>query len=313
MRDGLRAALVQAPSWIGWCCPYCSGPLQTEAHGLFCPAEQRWFATEAGVHRLLSEERRREIRPRLEFYQRVRRDEGWRAEPGLPDAPPGHRHASIWRRRAGHFRRGCRLAEAVLGRGPWRVLEVGAGCCWAAARLLGSGHEAVAVDVNLDLDDGLHAADRLLPPGASLPRAEAEMELLPFEPALFDLVLAAGAIHHTSHLTRTLLELRRVTRRGGALLVLDSPVYRRREDGEAMVAERMKAHGRRYGVAIPREMQSGYLVLGELAATFRGAGWRLEVDGWPPAIKEWAWDALDLGRRRRRTARFPILLARRDG
>ena len=43
--------------------------------------------TDGGVHRLLPAERRREMQPFLELYQRVRRDEGWRAERGLPERP----------------------------------------------------------------------------------------------------------------------------------------------------------------------------------------------------------------------------------
>ena len=110
-----------------------------------------------------------------------------------------------------------------------------------------------------------------------------------------------------------LVELRRVTRRGGALLVLDSPVFRRRPDGEAMVEQRMKEHGRRYGLAVPRETQSGYLVLGELPGMFRSAGWRLELRGWPHSVREHVRDLVEVLSRGRRTARFPILLARRDG
>lgn len=313
MNGASRAtSLDLAPAWLGWCCPYCAAPLSDRSNGLFCAAEERWFATDRGIHRLLTEERRREIQPFLELYQRVRRDEGWSAVPGLPDVPSGHRHAAIWLRRAQHFRRGMALAAQALGEGPWRVLEVGAGCAWASARLARLGHQVVAADVNLDPDDGLAAAERLASSGP-FPRAEAEMDALPLAPSLFDLVLAAGSLHYPPRLLRTLVELRRVTRRGGALLVLDSPVYRRRPDGEAMVAQRMKEHTRRYRLAVPRETQSGYLVQGELPGMFRSAGWRLELHGWPDPLREHARDLVEVLRRGRRTARFPILLARRDG
>jgi SAM-dependent methyltransferase len=298
--------------WPGWCCSYCFAPLENRSHGLFCAVEGRWFATERGVHRLLPDDRRREILPFLELYQRVRRDEGWRASRELPCVHGGHPHAAVWRERAPRFREGMRLAAAALGPGPWRVLDAGAGCGWASVRLIEKGHRVVAVDVNLDDDDGLPAAGRLLADSASLERAEAEMEALPVEAGAFDLVLAGASLHYATRLVRTLVELRRVTRRGGALLVLDSPVYRMRRDGEAMVAERMDEQARRYGVRLPRESQSGYLVLGELADLFHGSGWSLEVHGWPGRFREWARDVIEIGRRGRRTARFPILLGRRD-
>lgn len=313
MTDQARIERAEDLSWMGWCCSYCSAPLEARAHGLYCAAEGRWFATDRGVHRLLTEERRREILPFLELYQRVRRDEGWKAARGLPDTLPGQPHAAIWRQRAARFRRGLELAAAALGRGPWRVLEVGAGCCWASARLVEKGHQVVAVDVNLDAEDGLPAADKLLADPSRLLRAEAEMEALPLEPGLFDMVLAEDALHYAQRLTRTLIELRRVTRRGGVLLALDSPVYRRRQDGEAMVADRMQEHGERYGLSIPRESQSGYLVLGELPGEFRSAGWKIEVHGWPGYLRERLRDALEIARFGRRTARFPVLLGRRDG
>jgi hypothetical protein len=104
-----------------------------------------------------------------------------------------------------------------------------------------------------------------------------------------------------------------VTRREGMLVVLDSPVYRRREDGEAVVAERMRAQARRYGVPMDRDRQPGYLVAGELPGLFGSAGWSREVHGWPGRAGEWGRDLLDVLRHGRRTARFPILLARRDG
>lgn len=297
----------------GWCCSYCAEPLEPRPHGLFCAAEERFFATDRGIHRLLPEDRLRETRAFLELYRRERRDEGCCAAKGLPDVAPGHPQAELWRDRAARFWKALELAEAILGPAPWRALDLGAGCCWIGARLAERGHRVAAVDINLDSEEGLAAAVRLLPKGAGLERAEAEMGALPIEPQSFELVVAGAALHYASSLARTLVELRRVTRRGGVLLVLDSPVYRSRPDGESMVADRMRRQAERYGVPAVRESQPGYLVLGELSGLFASAGWRLEVHGWPSRPREWVRDALALARHGRRPPRFPILLARRDG
>jgi hypothetical protein len=80
-----------------------------------------------------------------------------------------------------------------------------------------------------------------------------------------------------------------------------------------MVADRMRQHARRYPPGLPRESESSYLVLGELRDLFSSAGWRLQVHGWPSRGHEWWGDLAALGRGRRRPARFPILVARRDG
>jgi SAM-dependent methyltransferase len=313
MSEAFTTATHEDPAaWPGWCCSYCAAPLRTEAHGLTCAREGRWFATQHGVHRLLTQERRRELQPALEAYQRVRRDEGWRAEPGLPDVPPDHPHAAIWRRRARHFARARSLAREQLGRGSWRVLDVGAGCGWASARLVEDGHRVAAVDINLDEQDGLLAANALIHDPSRLPRAEADMEALPLEPASMDLVLVAGVLHHAARPARTLVEIRRVTRRGGIVAILDSPVYRRAVDGETMVAERAEEQTRRYGFAAPAFGQ-GYLLWSELAALFEGAGWRLEIHDWPGRVRELTRDLVEIARWGRRTARFPILVGRRDG
>ena len=310
--EARATGLAETPSWVGWCCSYCSAPLEPHGHGLLCRAEDRWFATQDGVHRLLTEERRRELLPAVEMDQRVRRDEGWRAEPGLPDVAPGHPHARAWRSRAARFRQARALAAGRLGPGPWRVLDLGAGCCWTAIGLLEDGHRVAAVDVNVDAEDGLRGAERVSPRAAAIDRAEAEMEALPAEPASFDLVLAAASLHYAAHLTRTLVELRRVTRRGGVFVASDSPVFGRRQDGEAMVAERMRVQARRYSVPLDRDGQPGYLVGDELPSLFRTAGWSLEVHAGPGRARRWAWDLREV-LRRGRAARFPILLARRDG
>src|SRR5262249_61892265 len=106
MSEQLAPAAASHPaSWPGWCCSYCAGPLSAREHGLVCAREERWFATQDGVHRLLTQERRRELQPALEAYQRVRRDEGWTASRGLPEVAGDHPYAEIWRRRGRHCAR----------------------------------------------------------------------------------------------------------------------------------------------------------------------------------------------------------------
>lgn len=311
MSSDLFAASQPSPAQFpGWCCSYCGEPLSASEHGLMCAAEARFFATDHGVHRLLPEDRHAALRPFLELYQRVRREEGFRAEAvGAPEGP----HAALWRGREARLRSALALLGEALGPGPWRALDVGAGSCWISARLSQAGHRVAAVDINLDPDDGLVAAPRVLGGDSHLERAEAELDALPLEPQSFDLVVCGASLHYAANLPRALVEMRRVTRRGGVLLVLDSPVYRARPDGEAMVAERMALWTDRFGVPTQREGQSGYMVKGELQGLFAPAGWRLEIHGWPRRLREGLRDVIEVSRHGRRTARFPILLARRDG
>jgi SAM-dependent methyltransferase len=312
MREGLSAT-TGAPlrEWPGWCCSYCSGPLRLDAHGAWCASEERWFATHEGVHRLLAAERRRELQPAIESYQRLRREEGWRAQRGLPDVDPRHPHAATWSRRARQLARALALVEERIGPGPWRVLDAGAGCCWASARLLEAGHAVAAVDLSLDADDGLLAAPRVLEDPRRLPRAEADVEALPLEPSSMDVVLALGVLHHVPRPVRALLEMRRVTRRGGVVVVLDSPVFRRPSDGEAMVDSGAGEGERDGGPRVP--LGPGYLLRSELPEVFQAAGWRLEEHGWPGRLREVAHDLVEAGRRGMPAARFPILIGRRDG
>ena len=75
----------------------------------------------------------------------------------------------------------------------------------------------------------------------------------------------------------------------------------------------MKEERSLVGMAVPRESRPGYLVRAELTELFRDAGWSLQVLGWPGALRECAQDLLRLVRGARPAARFPVLLARRDG
>jgi SAM-dependent methyltransferase len=291
MRDHFQESpRSYSEEWVGWCCSYCGAPLVPRGSGLFCREEERWFATRHGVHLLLPEERRQSL---LAFRDIRRR---------LGRVPARRGREEEERRR--HVAEALSLVREALGPAPWYVLAAGDG---PVARSLRAGHRVVVVSSKLAAEDG-HDAE-----GPRCPRAEAELDALPLEPGRADLVLAEGSLHEGHSLARTLVELRRVVRRGGVLLALDSPVFRRRAHGEGHVAQAMKEERALVGMAVPRESRPVYLVRAELGEQFGDAGWSLQVLGWPGAVLERTQDLLRLVRGARPAARFPVLLARRDG
>ncbi len=291
MRDEFQeSSRGSSEEWVGWCCSYCGAPLVPRRRGLLCREEERWFATRRGVHLLLPADRRQSLRAFREIRRRV-------------DRPPVRRD----REEAGRsllVADGLRLAGETLGAGPWYVLAAGGE---SVARPLRAAHRVVVVASSLGDDEAGDGED------APLPRAEAELDALPLEPGRVDLVVAEASLHDHPSLVRALVELRRVVRRGGALLALDSPVYRRRADGEAGVVQAMKAERALVGMAVPRESRPGYLVRADLADQFREAGWSVQVLGWPGPVRERTEDLLRLVRGARPAPRFPVLFARRDG
>jgi hypothetical protein len=188
--------------------------------------------------------------------------------------------------------------EAAIGAVLWAGLDRG------AERLIEAGRRVAVVDPRREGGD---------PTLLGLPRAEAELDALPLEPGRFGLVVAAGSLHSSPSLPRALVELRRVTHRGGALLAFGSPVFRKGSDGEAQVAHEMRRERALFGMAVPRETRAGYLVGEDLPEQFRNAGWSLEVLGWPGVLREHGEDLFRLLRGGRRRARYPLLFARRDG
>jgi SAM-dependent methyltransferase len=297
MRDEfLETPGSHSEEWVGWCCSSCGAPLVPHGSGLLCRAEERWFATRDGVHRLLPEERVQVLRA----YQEISRRVG-RVRPLRPRDED---------ERARLVDEAMRRVRETLGPGPWYVLAAGTDA--AMTRFL-AGHRVVAISPRAGEDGALvgHALVGHALVGRA--RAEAELDALPLEPGRVDLVLVQGSLHEGPSLPRTLVELRRVVRRGGVLVALDSPVYRRRRDAEAQVAQAMKDERALVGMAVPREVRPGYLLHAELAGQFRSAGWSLQVLGWPSAVRATAEDLLQLLRGSRPSPRYPVLLARRDG
>src|SRR5262249_651526 len=67
---------------------------------------------------------------------------------------------------------------------------------------------------------------------------QADFDALPFVPKQFELVVFNGSLHYAPDAAATLARARRMLAPGGALVVMDSPMFRNDRDGHAMLAEK---------------------------------------------------------------------------
>lgn len=127
---------------------------------------------------------------------------------------------------------------------PLDILDLGAGNGWLSYRLALRKHRLCALDIFSDPKDGLQAA-RHFP--VSFSCIEADFHSLPFAEGSFDLVIFNSSFHYATSYPRVLSEVRRCLCRSGALVILDTPVYRNIRDGKQMVSERHANFAKRYG------------------------------------------------------------------
>jgi SAM-dependent methyltransferase len=162
------------------------------------------------------------IRQFVEDYRRLRLSEGFASADRdfarrLPFRDTSRRNVAAWRLRAAHYL--VMRAALALTPGVRRVLDVGAGNGWLARRLAGAGYDVTALDVDAS-DAGLAALD-----DARVARVRADLEALPLVTEAYDAVIVAAALHYAVDLDRALAEVWRVLRRGGVVLIADSPFY----------------------------------------------------------------------------------------
>jgi SAM-dependent methyltransferase len=73
------------------------------------------------------------------------------------------------------------------------------------------------------------------------------MDRLPFMPAQFDVVVFNASLHYSVDYGATLQEALRCLRKGGHLIVADSPFYGKEESGQRMLQEKRAAFHRQFG------------------------------------------------------------------
>jgi SAM-dependent methyltransferase len=234
----------------------------------------------------------------LDDYIKIRHAEG-RGSPdsdyylALPFLDTSGRLQDQWKIRAASYRY---LERRILPRiekasaRPLRIADLGAGNCWLSYRLSLRGHLPVAIDILADPLDGL-GAGRHYQDHAPFPRLNAEFDDLPIASGSLDLAIYNASIHYSTDYRRTLAEIRRCLRPGGRFLIVDSPVYRRREHGEMMVRERHRQFQSTYGFASDTLPSIEYFDLEMLDGLSRDLGLAWTVDrpwyGWQWALRPW--------------------------
>lgn len=238
-----------------------------------------------GIWRAVAPARARQLDASLAAYESVRETEGrWSESPdfyrSLPWEDTTGRFAAQWKIRARSF--DCMLKKVLpacakkLGKQRLRVLDLGAGNCWMSYRLALFGHLPVAVDIGVGRKDGLGAArhyEKVL--GQLFPRFQAEMASLPFADEQFDVAIYNASFHYSEDYEVTVLEALRVLRPNGAIVIVDSPTYRRETDGEAMKREKGAEFKRKFGTNAGGMGGQEYLTPEQLVRLERfGIRWR---------------------------------------
>jgi SAM-dependent methyltransferase len=192
----------------------------------------------------------------VEDYERIRAAEGRGSESedfylGLPYKDVSGRNSEQWHIRARSY---DYLIQHVLKRNPQdgggRILDLGAGNGWMSFRLALAGYRPFAVDLLVNDRDGLGAAthyQKRLP--ELFPRFQAEIERLPFQDEQFDAVIFNASFHYSEDYAVTLREAFRCVRKGGMVILSDTPWYSCEESGRRMVSERRAIFSQRYGTA----------------------------------------------------------------
>jgi SAM-dependent methyltransferase len=270
-------------------CREARGTLTSAADGrLECTSCGAVVEQVGGVYRCLPAGRQAELEPFIAQYRVVRDRDGYRvANPdyyrALPYADRSDPQAAVWAIRRRSYRRLRRLLRAH--RGQPTLLDLGAGSGWLSHRLSTLGWRAVAVDLLADDRDGLGACAHY---GRPIARVQADFDALPLAPSQFDAVVFNGSLHYAPDVDATVRRAVRLLRAGGVLVVVDSPIFERDADGDAMRARQRDRLRREYGVRAPIEPGEGFLTfdrLGSIAAEeglsarffASSLGWRRQI------------------------------------
>jgi SAM-dependent methyltransferase len=295
-------------------CPRCaSAPGNGE-----CAACGFVVGIRCGIVRALPPEAGARLAGFIDAYERIREAEGRGSDSGqyylgLPYHDSSGRERGQWRMRARTLDHAVRfLLPRPAADAPVGVLDLGAGNGWMSYRLALAGFRPCAVDLLTNDSDGMGAARHYrarLP--ALFPRFQASFESLPFADGQFDAAVFNASFHYSEDAGAALREALRCVKRGGLVVIGDTPWYPRESDGHRMLAERRDAFRRRYGMDGDAIDMLGFLTDARLHALERAMQVRWEVHR-PWYGLAWALRPLAARLRGARTpSRFRLYVARK--
>ena len=309
----LNACLSAAPHFgVLLSCPRC----EEELDSLECLA--CGFSLQIGgddIVRALLPERAGHFSRFIRDYEFIRGAEGRHSDGdefylALPYRDTTGRNSAQWKIRARSF--DCLIHDVLKPELACEasILDIGAGNCWMSYRLALAGYRPVAVDLLVNANDGLAAAEHYrerLP--RLFPRFQAEMDRLPFRKQQFDAIVFNASFHYSENYEITLRAALRCLRRNGMLIICDTPWYSREESGESMLSERRAAFLSKYGTRSDSMTSREYLTDERLHRLQEVLSIRWKVRspyyGWRWAIRP----LVAALRRRREPSRFCIYVA----
>lgn len=232
-------------------CPRCTSRL----NGMGCSACAFEMDINDGIMHALPAERSQHFERFAQDYQYIRAAEGRSSNSddfylNLPYCDITGRNSEQWQIRARSY---DHLIGRVLHRNVARgglILDVGAGNCWMSYQLALAGYRSVAVDLVTNSFDGLGAAKHYQARLPNLfPRFQADMEHLPFQDAQFDAAIFNASFHYSEDYTATMRSVLRCVRKGGLVIISDTPWYSREASGRQMLQERRAAFLKTYGTS----------------------------------------------------------------
>jgi SAM-dependent methyltransferase len=244
----------------------------------------------------------------LPFAQPILGDPGSHAPRGIPSPGKFQRDWQIRARTFLTFYEKILLPVEQQKLNPLKILDLGAGNGWLANRLALRGHLVAAVDLLVNQWDGLGAYVHY---GTSFTPVQAEFNHLPFAAGEADLVIFNASFHYSPAYEKTLSEAFRILQPEGAVVILDSPVYRDPSSGVQMVLERETQFEQQYGFRSDALSSENFLTTLRLETLAKalGVSWQIDVPfyGVRWALRPW------IARLRggREPARFFIITGRR--
>ena len=295
-------------------CPRC----KSEMIGMECPGCAFEMQMIDGIVRSLPAERAAHFARFAQDYEAIRTAEGRSSDSeefylALPYKDISGRNSKQWQIRSRSYDYlidhvlQCNVAPGGL------ILDLGAGNCWMSFRLALSGNRPVAVDLLTNESDGLGAAMHYRESLPNLfPRFQADIEHLPFQDAQFDSAIFNASFHYSENYEATLRSVLRCVRRGGLVVISDTPWYSQEESGRQMLRERRLAFLKHYGTSSDAIASLEFLTDNRLRdlETKLSIRWNVHT---PHYGFKWAMRPLKarlLGRRE--PSRFRIYVARKD-